>query len=62
MVDHIIMDVPYAYNIIITRSLLNSLIVTLSTYNLQMQYLEVNGFTERIVRDQKSTRERYKPT
>jgi len=33
MVDYIIMDMPFAYNIIIGRPILNSLRATLSTCN-----------------------------
>ena len=39
MLKFVVMDVPLAYNLIVGRAPLNLLRVTLSTYDLQMQYM-----------------------
>ena len=59
MVDYIITSVPSACNIIMGIPLLKSMRVTLSIYNLDVQYFEDNDSVERIMGDQKSENECY---
>jgi len=49
MVDFEEMDVPSAYNLVVDKQLLNSLIATFFTYNLWMQHMADNGSLRMIV-------------
>jgi len=49
LLGDIIIIVPSTYNIIMARPLINSLKVTLSTYNLGIQYIADNGCIGRIM-------------
>ena len=59
MIDYVIIDIAFAYNIIVRIRLPTSLRATLSTYNLGMQYLVDNGTMKRIIGDQKTIRDCY---
>ena len=54
MVDHIILEVPSTYKMIVGRELLNSPRATPSNYSLKMQCLAYDGSIGRIIGDYKN--------